>query len=69
MDNNSTKNIIEKTILDILIDYDSDIKIYNSAIDEYNELGGIDGISEIMGWDEVVKNKWHQRIQSVYYLK
>ncbi len=62
------KNIVEK-LLDVLVDYDSDIKEYNLAIDDYNELGGIDGISEILEWDEVVKSKWNQRIQNVYTLK
>ena len=65
MKEDNLKNITYK-VLDILIDYDSDIKKYNNAIDDYNELGGIDGISELLGWDEVVKNKWNQRIQSVY---
>jgi len=68
MKEENLKNITYK-VLDILIDYDSDIKKYNNAIDDYNELGGIDGISEILGWDEVVKNKWNQRIQSVYSFK
>jgi len=68
MKEDNLKNITLK-ILDILIDYDSDIIKYNNAIDDFNELGGINGISEILEWDEVVKNKWHQRIQSVYHLK
>ena len=65
MENNNLKNIANK-VLDVLIDYESDIKKYNNAIDDYNELGGIDGISEILEWDESVKYKWNQRIQSVY---
>ena len=68
MKEENLKNITYK-VLDILIDYDSDIKKYNNAIDDYNELGGIDGIAEILNWDEVVKNKWNQRIQSVYSFK
>jgi len=62
------KNIVEK-LLDVLIDYDSDIKQYNLAIDDFNELGGIDGISEILDWDNSVKSKWNQKIQNVYELK
>ena len=62
------KNIVEK-LLDVLIDYDSDIKQYNLAIDDFNELGGIDGISEILDWDDSVKSKWNQKIQNVYALK
>jgi hypothetical protein len=68
MKEDNLKNITYK-VLDILIDYDSDIKKYNNAIDDYNELGGIDGIAEILNWDEVVKNKWNQRILNVYELK
>ena len=62
------KNIVEK-ILDVLIDYESDVKQYNLAIDDFNELGGIDGISEILDWDDSVKSKWNQKIQNVYALK
>jgi biotin operon repressor len=69
VDTDSTKNIIQKSILDILTDYDSDIKKYNSAIEEYNELGAIDGISEIMEWDDSVKSKWFQKIQNVYAIR
>jgi hypothetical protein len=65
MENNNLKNIANK-VLDVLIDYESDIKKYNNAIDDFNELGGIDGISEILEWDESVKYKWNQRIHSVY---
>jgi biotin operon repressor len=68
-DTDSTKNIIQKSILDILTDYDSDIKKYNSAIEEFNEQGGIDGISDIMGWDDSVKSKWFQKIQNVYAIR
>lgn len=62
------KNIAEK-ILDVLIDYDSEIKEYNLAIEDFNELGGIDGISEILEWEPPVKSKWNSRIQNVYSLK
>lgn len=65
----STKNIIQKSILDVLTDYDSDIKKYNGAIDEFNELGGIDSISKIMEWDDSVKSKWNQKILNVYAIK
>jgi len=65
---NNMKNIASK-ILDILVDYESDIKKYNNAIDDFNELGGIDKISEIMEWDESVKNRWYKKILNVYELK
>jgi uncharacterized protein YdaU (DUF1376 family) len=62
------QNIVEK-LLDVLVDYDSDIKDYNLAIDDYNELGGIDGVSEILGWDTTQKSNWNRKIQNVYELK
>ena len=63
----SIKKIAEK-ILGILIDLDSDRIKYNYAIEDYNELGGIDGISEIMEWDETVKSNWERKILNVYNL-
>ncbi len=68
MENNNLKNIANK-VLDVLIDYESDIKKYNNAIDDYNELGGIDGVSEILGWDTTQKSNWNRKIQNVYELK
>jgi len=65
---NNMKNIASK-IIDILVDYESDIKKYNNAIDDFNEIGGIDSVAEIMGWDDSVKSKWNQRILNVYELK
>lgn len=62
------KNIIQG-VLDILIDYDSDIKKYNQAIDDYNELGGLDKISEAMGWNDTQKENWKKRIETVYNIK
>jgi biotin operon repressor len=64
----SIKKIAEK-ILDTLTDYDSDIIKYNNAIEDYNELGGIDGISEILEWDTTIKSNWNKRIQNVYAVK
>lgn len=62
------KNITEK-ILDVLIDFDSDIRVYNNAIDDYNTLGGIDKIAEIMEWDESQKENWKLRIMQVYSIR
>lgn len=64
----SSQNIVSK-VLDILIDYDSDIKKYNNAIEDFESLGGIDGISKIMKWDESQKQKWSRRIQTVNSIK
>ena len=59
------KNIIEKTIIDVLLDFDANIKDYNNAVEEFKQQGGIDGISEIMGWDDVVKEKHWKQIKNV----
>ncbi len=64
----SEENIAYK-VLSILIDYESDIKSYNNAIEDYNSLGGIDGISENLDWDEHQKLNWTKRIQSVNSIK
>ena len=64
----SQKSIAEK-ILNVLIDYDSDIKLYNNAVEDFNELGGLDAISKIMNWDDSQKNNWYRRIQNVNEIK
>lgn len=56
-------------ILDVLIDYDADIKKYNNAVEDYNELGGIDEIAKIMNWDDSQKFKWLRRIENVNLIK
>ena len=61
----SDKNIIQKKILDVLIDANSEPKEYSIAVDEYNELGGINKISEIMGWDDSVKKNWFRQINNI----
>ena len=63
----SNKNITEK-ILDKLINPEIDLKQYNIAIEDFHELGGIDGISDIMNWDESTKNNWYKRIMNVNQL-
>ena len=58
------KNITEK-ILDILMDANTPVITYNKAVDDYNELGGIDGIAEIMKWDSAQKQNWLNRIINI----
>jgi hypothetical protein len=62
------KNITEK-ILDILVDANNPVSIYNKAIDDYNELGGIDGVAKIMEWDSFQKSNWHNRIININEIK
>ena len=60
----NTKAIAEK-ILDKLIDWNTDTKQYEVALEDFSDLGGIDGISEIMGWSDSVKQKWSNQIKQV----
>jgi DNA-binding transcriptional regulator GbsR (MarR family) len=64
----SLENITDK-ILNILIDSDSDDKEYNNAIEDYNELGAIDGIAKIMCWDDSAKSNWLKKIINVNAIK
>jgi DNA-binding Lrp family transcriptional regulator len=63
----SIKKITEK-VLDILVNPEVDIKEYNFAIEDFNEIGGIDKVSEIMQWDENQKNNWYRKIMNVHQL-
>ena len=65
----SASQSIASKVLDILIDYNSDIQTYNNAIEDFESLGGIDGIAETMKWDESQKEKWIKRIQTVNSIK
>lgn len=64
----ASKSIASK-VLEVLIDYNSDIKTYNNAIDDFQSLGGIDSVAETMEWDESQKQKWMKRIQTVNSIK
>ena len=64
----SNKNITQK-VLDILINAESDIKVYNAAIDDFNDLGCIEGIAVIMGWDFQQKENWERKIININSLK
>jgi len=58
------KGIIEN-VLDVLIDADSNEKEYNNAIEDFKELGGINGIAKEMGWGDDVKENWYRKIKNV----
>lgn len=66
---NMGERVIAQKIVDVLIDYDSDIKKYNNAIEDYNELGGLEGIAKILEWDDSQKSNWSKKIQNVYSIK
>lgn len=64
----NTKNITER-VLDILMDADSDDLQYKRAVDDWNELGGINGVAEIMEWNEIQKTNWKTKLDNVYHIK
>ena len=64
----NTKNIVER-LLDILIDADSDDVKYNRAVEDWRELGGINGVSELLEWDEQQKNNWKNKLETIYKIK
>jgi hypothetical protein len=52
-------------ILEKLINPNIPVDIYNKAIDDYNELGGIDCIATIMEWDTSVKKNYVLQINNI----
>lgn len=58
------KNITEK-ILDVITNPNSELYEYNAAIEDYNELGGINGIAKIMEWDDSVKRNYVLQINNI----
>ena len=64
----NTKNIAER-LLDVLMDADSDDVKYHRAVEDWRELGGIDGVSELLEWDESQKNNWKNKLETIYKIK
>ena len=64
----NTKNIAER-LLDVLMDADSDDLKYNRAVEDWRELGGIEGVSELLEWDESQKNNWKNKLETIYKIK
>jgi hypothetical protein len=64
----NTKNIAER-LLDILMDADSDDLKYHRAVEDWRELGGIEGVSELLEWDESQKNNWKNKLETIYKIK
>jgi hypothetical protein len=62
------KNITER-ILDVLINPDTPTEDYNNAIDDYNELGGLDGVAKILEWDNSVKRNYALQITTINSIK
>jgi hypothetical protein len=64
----NTKNIAER-LLDVLMDADSDDVKYHRAVEDWRELGGIDGVTELLEWDESQKNNWKNKLETIYKIK
>jgi hypothetical protein len=64
----NTKNIAER-LLDVLMDADSDDIKYHRAVEDWRELGGIEGVSELLEWDESQKNNWKNKLETIYKIK
>jgi hypothetical protein len=70
IDKNTDKNkrIADNTV-NILANANSlDIDYYN-AVEYWKELGGINGVSEIMGWDAEQKLNWEKKLNNIYSIK
>ena len=64
----NTRGITER-ILDILLDANSDNLLYKRAVDDWNDLGGIEEVSTIMEWGDSEKTNWKKRLDNVYEIK
>lgn len=64
----NTKNIAER-LLDVLMNADSDDLKYHRAVEDWRELGGLDGVSQLLEWDESQKNNWKNKLETIYKIK
>jgi ribosomal protein L9 len=62
--NNTNTGLIEK-ILDRITDSELDIKLYFEAIEDFNELGGLEYIASVLNWDSDIKRNWERRITNI----
>ena len=67
MSNKVPKELVEK-ILDKLIDYECDEKVYKAAVEDFKDIGW-KAVVEVMGFDESVQKNWYRAIKSVYLIK
>jgi hypothetical protein len=64
---NISKGIIEK-ILDKLIDYECNDRVYKEAVEDFKDIGW-KTIVKIMEFDTSVQLNWFNRIKSVHLIK
>jgi len=67
INNGITPEFIDNKILDILIDrnIDTDNKKFITALEYYNEIGGLNNIAKIMNWDDSQKNNWSRALNTI----
>ena len=70
IDKNIDKNkrMAENTV-NILANANSLDIDYDNAVEYWKELGGINGVSEIMGWDDEQKVNWENKLNNIYSTK
>jgi hypothetical protein len=62
--NSPSSGLIEK-ILDRITDPELDSKKYFEAVEDYNDLGGIEYIASVMNWDTDIKRNWERKIINI----
>jgi len=70
IDNNTDKNkrMVMNTV-NILANANSLDIDYDNAVEHWKDLGGINCISEIMGWDAEQKLNWETKLNNIYSTK
>ena len=70
IDKNTDKNkrMAENTI-NVLANANSLDIDYDNAVEQWKELGGINGVSEIMGWNHEQKLNWETKLNNIYSTK
>ena len=70
IDKNTDKNkrMAENTV-NILANANALDIDYDNAVEYWKELGGINGVSEIMGWDDEQKINWEKKLNNIYSTK
>jgi hypothetical protein len=70
IDKNTDKNkrMAENTV-NILANANALDIDYDNAVEYWKELGGINGVSKIMGWDDEQKLNWENKLNNIYSTK
>lgn len=70
IDKNTDKNKrIAQNTVNILANANALDIDYDNAVEYWKELGGINGVSKIMGWDDEQKLNWENKLNNIYSTK